>query len=73
MSSCKIVRFIGVAAQSRIAAVLRRFGRRQDGTAAIEFAMVAAPFLGMIFAIMETAMVFFAGRPWKRRPPTAHV
>ena len=62
MSSCKIVRFIGVAAQSRIAAVLRRFGRREDGSAAIEFAMVAAPFLGMIFAIMETAMVFFAGQ-----------
>jgi Flp pilus assembly protein TadG len=40
----------------------RRFVREQSGAAAVEFAMVAAPFLGMIFAIMETAMVFFAGQ-----------
>jgi Flp pilus assembly protein TadG len=62
MSNCKIVRFIGRAAQLRIAAVLRRFARRQDGAAAVEFAMVAAPFLGMMFAIMETALVFFTGQ-----------
>ena len=40
----------------------RRFIRQQDGAAAVEFAMVAAPFLAMVFAIMETAMVFFAGQ-----------
>jgi Flp pilus assembly protein TadG len=40
----------------------RRFVREQSGAAAVEFAMVAAPFLGMIFAIMETAMVFYAGQ-----------
>lgn len=39
-----------------------RFVRRQDGSAAIEFAMVAAPFLALTFAILETAMVFFAGQ-----------
>jgi len=42
--------------------VVRRFGRREDGAAAVEFAMVAAPFLAMVFAIIETAMVFFAGQ-----------
>ena len=42
--------------------VARRFVRQQDGAAAIEFAMVAAPFLAMVFAIMETAVVFFAGQ-----------
>ena len=29
---------------------------------AVEFAMVAAPFLAMVFAIVETALVFFAGQ-----------
>jgi Flp pilus assembly protein TadG len=40
----------------------RRFVLRQDGAAAVEFALVAAPFLGLIFAIVETALVFFAGQ-----------
>lgn len=39
-----------------------RFARQQDGAAAIEFALVAAPFLALIFAILETALVFFAGQ-----------
>ncbi len=42
--------------------LLRRFARRQDGAAAIEFAMVAAPFLALVFAILETAIIFFAGQ-----------
>jgi Flp pilus assembly protein TadG len=42
--------------------VVRRLARREDGAAAVEFAMVAAPFLAMVFAILETAMVFFAGQ-----------
>ena len=41
---------------------IRRLTRQQDGAAAVEFAMVAAPFLALVFAIMETAMVFFAGQ-----------
>lgn len=40
----------------------RRLARKQDGAAAVEFAMVAAPFLMLTFAIMETALVFFAGQ-----------
>jgi Flp pilus assembly protein TadG len=40
----------------------RRFIRQNDGSAAVEFGMVAAPFLALIFAIMETALVFFAGQ-----------
>jgi Flp pilus assembly protein TadG len=34
----------------------------RSGAAAVEFAMVAAPFLALVFAIMETAIVFFAGQ-----------
>jgi Flp pilus assembly protein TadG len=42
--------------------LLRRFARAQDGAAAVEFGMVAAPFLALMFAIMETALVFFASQ-----------
>jgi Flp pilus assembly protein TadG len=41
---------------------LRRFARHQEGSAAVEFGLIAAPFLAMVFAIMETALVFFAGQ-----------
>src|SRR4051794_16642635 len=51
-------------ARARImnAHVVRRFARGEDGAAAVEFAMVAAPFLALMFAIMETALVFFASQ-----------
>jgi Flp pilus assembly protein TadG len=41
---------------------LAPFVRRQDGGAAVEFSMVAAPFLALLFAILETALIFFAGQ-----------
>src|SRR5450631_4099829 len=37
-----------------------RFRRQQSGATAIEFAMVIGPFLGLLFAIMEIALVYFA-------------
>ncbi|MDO9336968.1 MAG: pilus assembly protein [Caulobacteraceae bacterium] len=37
---------------------LARFGSAQRGAAAVEFAFVAAPFLGMLFAVLELGMVF---------------
>src|SRR5476651_2318561 len=43
-------------------AVSRRFIRHQNGTTTVEFAMLAAPFLALMFAIIETAVVFFAGQ-----------
>ena len=52
----------GAIKRSIASPVARRFARQQDGAAAIEFALVAAPFLAMVFAIMETAVVFFAGQ-----------
>jgi Flp pilus assembly protein TadG len=42
--------------------VARRLARQQDGAAAVEFALVAVPFLALTFAIIETALVFFAGQ-----------
>jgi Flp pilus assembly protein TadG len=62
MSNCRIASLIGRAARLRGGAVLRRFARRQEGAAAVEFALVAAPFLALVFAIMESALVFFAGQ-----------
>jgi Flp pilus assembly protein TadG len=39
-----------------------RLLRQQGGAAAVEFDLVAAPFLALVFAIIETAIVFFAGQ-----------
>src|SRR6185369_11047032 len=51
------------AAKRSVACIAaRRFIRHEDGATAVEFAMVAAPFLAMVFAIIETAVVFFAGQ-----------
>jgi Flp pilus assembly protein TadG len=42
--------------------VARRFVQQQDGAAAVEFALVATPFLALIFAILETALFLFANQ-----------
>jgi Flp pilus assembly protein TadG len=39
-----------------------RLLRQQDGASTVEFGLIAAPFLALVFAIMETAIVFFAGQ-----------
>lgn len=36
------------------------FVHRQDGVAAIEFAMIGPPFIALLLAIFETGIVFFA-------------
>ena len=41
---------------------LRRFRRSRRGSAAVEFALVAPVFFALLFAIIETALVFFAGQ-----------
>jgi Flp pilus assembly protein TadG len=40
----------------------RRFRKSKDGATAVEFALVAVPFFGMLFAIIETALVLFANQ-----------
>jgi Flp pilus assembly protein TadG len=42
--------------------LLRRFRRNRRGSAAVEFSLVALPFFALLFAIIETAMVFFASQ-----------
>ncbi|ACL57773.1 TadE/TadG family type IV pilus assembly protein [Methylobacterium nodulans] len=41
---------------------LRAFGRAQQGATAVEFSLVAIPFFGLLAAIIETAIAFFAGQ-----------
>jgi Flp pilus assembly protein TadG len=42
--------------------MFRRFRRSRRGSAAVEFALVAPVFFALLFAIIETALVFFAGQ-----------
>jgi Flp pilus assembly protein TadG len=44
------------------ASLLRRFARDRDGASALEFAIVAPFFFGLLFAILETALMFFASQ-----------
>jgi Flp pilus assembly protein TadG len=44
------------------AVTVRRLVRREDGATAVEFGLLALPFFGLMFAIIETALVFFAGQ-----------
>jgi Flp pilus assembly protein TadG len=50
------------SARRLLAPAVRRLIRQQDGSAAVEFGFVAAPFLAITFAIMETAIIFFSGQ-----------
>ncbi len=50
------------ARRLKVVRTVRRLFRKQDGAVAVEFGLVAAPFLALVFAIMETAIVFFAGQ-----------
>ena len=45
-----------------VRSALNRFRRNRRGSAAVEFALVAPLFFCMLFAILETAIVFFAGQ-----------
>jgi Flp pilus assembly protein TadG len=44
------------------ASLLFRFRRNREGAAALEFALVAPVFLVLLFAILETALMFFASQ-----------
>jgi Flp pilus assembly protein TadG len=50
------------ASTASVRNILRRFRRNRRGSAAVEFALVAPVFFALLFAIIETAIVFFAGQ-----------
>jgi Flp pilus assembly protein TadG len=39
-----------------------RFRRDQQGATAVEFALIALPFFALLFAILETALIFLVGQ-----------
>lgn len=47
--------------RNSVTARLRRCLRNEDGATAVEFAMIAAPFFFLLFAMLEVATVFFIG------------
>jgi Flp pilus assembly protein TadG len=47
---------------SAIRRALRRFSRNGRGSTAVEFALIAPMFFALIFAILETALMFFASQ-----------
>ena len=42
-----------------LAGLVRRFGRREEGATAVEFALVAFPFFALLLVIFESAIVMF--------------
>jgi Flp pilus assembly protein TadG len=55
-------KFAANAYRLKFVGAMRRLVRDQDGIVAVEFGMVAAPFLAILFAILETAIIFFSGQ-----------
>ena len=56
-----ICNFVGLAKRA-VPQSIRRLLWRQEGQAAVEFGLVVLPFFGLMFAILETGLVFFAGQ-----------
>lgn len=50
----------GTRPPRRVRRLLARFRRDKKGATAVEFGLVALPFFAMLFAIMETALVFWS-------------
>ena len=50
------------ASTASVRKLLRRFRRNRKGATAVEFALVAPVFFALLFAIIETAMVFLASQ-----------
>ncbi|HEY8565126.1 MAG TPA: TadE/TadG family type IV pilus assembly protein [Beijerinckiaceae bacterium] len=46
----------------RLPRLVGRFRRDKRGATAVEFSLIGLPFFGLLFAIMETALVFWSGQ-----------
>jgi Flp pilus assembly protein TadG len=58
----RITGFVTAARSWYARSIASRFVRQCDGATAVEFALVAAPFLAVLFAIIQSALVFFASQ-----------
>jgi Flp pilus assembly protein TadG len=66
----KITAFLSVRG-SRAGAALTLFARAQQGAAALEFALIAVPFIALLLAIFQTAVVMFAAQLLESATETA--
>lgn len=55
-----VARGVRFARQFAGSPLIRRFVRQTDAITTVEFALLAAPFMAGLFAILQTALVFFA-------------
>lgn len=51
-----------VSIRAILARATGRFRRDQRGATAVEFALIAFPFFALLFAILETALIFLVGQ-----------
>jgi Flp pilus assembly protein TadG len=51
-----------VSIRTLLGRATERFRRDQQGATAVEFALIALPFFALLFAILETAMIFLVGQ-----------
>jgi Flp pilus assembly protein TadG len=51
-----------IVSPSALSNAVRRFRRNRRASTAVEFALIAPIFFALIFAILETALYFFAGQ-----------
>lgn len=51
--------------------IRRGFGRDTSGATAVEFGLIALPFIAAMFAVLETALVFFAQQTLETATSTA--
>ena len=49
----------------------KRFRRDEDGATAVEFGLIALPFIALMMATIEIALVFFAGQALETAVDTA--
>ena len=54
--------FVTAARHWYARSIASRFIRHRDGATTVEFALVVVPFLAVLFAIIQSAMVFFASQ-----------
>ena len=62
---------ISARAVRRCAWSLRRFVSQRRASTTIEFGLLAAPFVALIFATLQTAIIFFAGQSLETAAATA--
>jgi Flp pilus assembly protein TadG len=69
------VRWVSMSMRDQLnstrAALLHRFVRRHEASTSVEFGLVAAPFVALCFAILQTAIIFFAGQALESAAATA--